>query len=87
MEKRGEEALEIQDNGEAERQIVTPWKVEAKDGNKIDYDKLVNQFGCQRLDQSLIDRGTQTHTKYSTRLPPPRGLLCSPGLQPDSGFV
>nr|XP_011465773.1 PREDICTED: tryptophan--tRNA ligase, cytoplasmic-like [Fragaria vesca subsp. vesca] len=57
MEKRGEEALEIQDNGEAERQIVTPWKVEAKDGNKIDYDKLVNQFGCQRLDQSLIDRG------------------------------
>ncbi|MFS8019755.1 putative tryptophan--tRNA ligase [Helianthus anomalus] len=24
--------------------------------NKIDYDKLIDQFGCQRLDQSFVDR-------------------------------
>jgi hypothetical protein len=38
-----------------EEQIVNPWEVSAK-GGKIDYDKLVDKFGCQRLDQSLIDR-------------------------------
>ncbi|XP_060966082.1 tryptophan--tRNA ligase, cytoplasmic isoform X1 [Cannabis sativa] len=37
-------------------QVVNPWQVSAKDGGKIDYDKLIDQFGCQRLDQSLIDR-------------------------------
>ena len=26
-----------------------------KDGGKIDYDKLINKFGCQRLDPSLIN--------------------------------
>ncbi|CDY63293.1 BnaC03g73230D [Brassica napus] len=37
-------------------QVVNPWEVSAKDGGKIDYDKLIDQFGCQRLDASLIDR-------------------------------
>ncbi|XP_050204577.1 tryptophan--tRNA ligase, cytoplasmic [Mercurialis annua] len=37
-------------------QIVNPWEVSAKDGTKIDYDKLIDKFGCQRLDQTLIDR-------------------------------
>ncbi|KAJ4846752.1 hypothetical protein Tsubulata_010237 [Turnera subulata] len=41
---------------EEEQQVVNPWEVSAKDGGKIDYDKLIDQFGCQRLDQSVIDR-------------------------------
>lgn len=41
---------------EEEEQVVTPWEVSAKDGGKIDYDKLIDRFGCQRLDQPLIQR-------------------------------
>lgn len=34
---------------------MTPWDVSAgNDG--IDYDKLIEQFGCTRIDQALIDR-------------------------------
>ncbi|KAL0372012.1 UNVERIFIED_CONTAM: Tryptophan--tRNA ligase, cytoplasmic [Sesamum calycinum] len=43
-------------NQEEEGQIVTPWEVAAEKGGKIDYDKLIDKFGCQRLDQSLVDR-------------------------------
>ncbi|KAL0407910.1 UNVERIFIED_CONTAM: Tryptophan--tRNA ligase, cytoplasmic [Sesamum radiatum] len=43
-------------NQEEEGQIVTPWEVTAEKGGKIDYDKLIDKFGCQRLDQSLVDR-------------------------------
>ncbi|KAK6782729.1 hypothetical protein RDI58_020525 [Solanum bulbocastanum] len=39
-----------------EEQVVSPWEVSAKDGGKIDYDKLIDKFGCQRLDESLIQR-------------------------------
>ncbi|XP_022752475.1 tryptophan--tRNA ligase, cytoplasmic isoform X1 [Durio zibethinus] len=39
-----------------EEQVVNPWEVSAKDGGKIDYDKLIDKFGCQRLDQSFVDR-------------------------------
>ncbi|KAF8089214.1 hypothetical protein N665_0513s0008 [Sinapis alba] len=46
-EKQESESLE---------QVVNPWEVSSKDGGKIDYDKLVDKFGCKRLDQSLIDR-------------------------------
>lgn len=38
-----------------EEQVVNPWEVSSTEG-KIDYDKLIDKFGCQRLDQSLIDR-------------------------------
>jgi hypothetical protein len=34
---------------------VNPWEVSAGKGG-IDYDKLVDQFGCQRLDAALVDR-------------------------------
>ncbi|XP_074320962.1 tryptophan--tRNA ligase, cytoplasmic [Silene latifolia] len=44
----------VEDNVE-EEQVVTPWEVAGK-GAKIDYDKLIDKFGCQRLDQDLIDR-------------------------------
>lgn len=41
---------------EEESQVVNPWDVSAKAGGKIDYDKLIEKFGCQRIAQSLIDR-------------------------------
>ncbi|KAL2926730.1 Tryptophan--tRNA ligase cytoplasmic [Bienertia sinuspersici] len=44
--------LEVEEDG----QVVTPWEVSAKEGGKIDYDKLIDKFGCQRIDSSLIDR-------------------------------
>ncbi|XP_028808788.1 tryptophan--tRNA ligase, cytoplasmic [Neltuma alba] len=39
-----------------EEQVVSPWEVSAKDGGKIDYDKLIDRFGCQRLEHSHIER-------------------------------
>lgn len=35
--------------------VVNPWQVSAE-GGKIDYDKLIDRFGCQRLEQSLVQR-------------------------------
>ncbi|KAG8093153.1 hypothetical protein GUJ93_ZPchr0012g19780 [Zizania palustris] len=46
------------EDGEAaaeEQQVVNPWEVSAGKGG-IDYDKLVDQFGCQRLDDALVAR-------------------------------
>uniref|UniRef100_A0A0D9Y014 Tryptophan--tRNA ligase, cytoplasmic n=1 Tax=Leersia perrieri TaxID=77586 RepID=A0A0D9Y014_9ORYZ len=40
---------------EEEEQVVNPWEVSAGKGG-IDYDKLVDQFGCQRLDDALVAR-------------------------------
>ncbi|KAG7594178.1 Aminoacyl-tRNA synthetase class Ic [Arabidopsis thaliana x Arabidopsis arenosa] len=53
-------------DSESSDQVVNPWEVSAKDGGKIDYDKLIDKFGCKRLDESLIDRverltGRQPH--------------------------
>ncbi|WVZ58889.1 hypothetical protein U9M48_009111 [Paspalum notatum var. saurae] len=39
----------------AGEQVVTPWEVSAPEGG-IDYDKLVDRFGCQRVDAALVDR-------------------------------
>lgn len=35
---------------------MNPWEVAVKGGGKIDYDKLIEKFGCQRLDSSLVRR-------------------------------
>ncbi|KAL5705152.1 tryptophan--tRNA ligase [Ranunculus cassubicifolius] len=47
------EALKLEED-----QVVTPWEVSGskEEGGKIDYDKLISRFGCQRLDSSLISR-------------------------------
>jgi tryptophanyl-tRNA synthetase len=41
-------------------QKVDPWNVEGAivDGKlqAIDYDKLINEFGCKRIDSALLDR-------------------------------
>ncbi|CAI0452248.1 unnamed protein product [Linum tenue] len=50
MEKGEDKHEEEQD------QVVNPWEVTAKDGGKIDYDKLIDKFGCQRLEEPLVDR-------------------------------
>nr|CAB3471211.1 unnamed protein product [Digitaria exilis] len=39
----------------AAEQVVTPFEVSAPDG-AIDYDKLVDRFGCQRIDAAIVDR-------------------------------
>ncbi|CAG9464959.1 unnamed protein product [Pedinophyceae sp. YPF-701] len=37
-------------------QVITPWDVTGGTDGRIDYNKLVHQFGCQQIDQALIDR-------------------------------
>ncbi|KAI9192270.1 hypothetical protein LWI28_020290 [Acer negundo] len=44
-----------EENREEEDQVVNPWEVSSSAG-KIDYDKLIDKFGCQRLDHSLVHR-------------------------------
>ena len=55
MEK-AEAERKVEESVEEDDQVVNPWQVSAKDGGKIDYDKLIDKFGCQRLQQSLVDR-------------------------------
>nr|XP_043632164.1 tryptophan--tRNA ligase, cytoplasmic [Erigeron canadensis] len=50
-------------DNEEDSQVVNPWEVSST--KKIDYDKLIDQFGCQRLDQSHVDR-----VKALTNRPP-----------------
>ncbi|KVH98780.1 Aminoacyl-tRNA synthetase, class Ic [Cynara cardunculus var. scolymus] len=52
MEKENETKAEQ----EEQEQVVNPWEVSAKGSGKIDYDKLIDQFGCQRLDKTFVDR-------------------------------
>ena len=42
--------------GEAGEQVVTPWDVSGGADGKIDYNKLVAQFGCQNINAALIER-------------------------------
>ncbi|KAK9842923.1 hypothetical protein WJX74_004478 [Apatococcus lobatus] len=37
-------------------QEVTPWEVKGNEEGKIDYAKLVREFGCSYLDQPILDR-------------------------------
>lgn len=62
-------------------QIVTPWKVEGEvglDGEKmgIDYDKLINQFGTRKIDQSILQRFTKL-TGHQPHLFLRRGMFFS----------
>ncbi|TMW62657.1 hypothetical protein Poli38472_005275 [Pythium oligandrum] len=44
----------VASSGNSDNQVVTPWDVEAENG--VDYDKLIVQFGCSKLDDALIAR-------------------------------
>jgi tryptophanyl-tRNA synthetase len=37
-------------------QVVTPWDVQGAEDAAIDYDKLIRDFGCSRIDEKLIAR-------------------------------
>eukprot|EP00271_Cylindrocystis_brebissonii_P016014 TRINITY_DN39141_c0_g1_i1.p1 TRINITY_DN39141_c0_g1~~TRINITY_DN39141_c0_g1_i1.p1 ORF type:complete len:404 (-),score=74.54 TRINITY_DN39141_c0_g1_i1:131-1342(-) len=39
---------------EVAEQVVTPWEVSAVGG--IDYDKLIKQFGCNKLSETMVER-------------------------------
>jgi|UniRef100_A0A7S3F4N1 tryptophanyl-tRNA synthetase len=41
---------------ESGTQVVTPWEVSGGQEGGIDYDKLVEQFGCSKLDDAMIAR-------------------------------
>jgi len=60
MASTDQQSMQVDDtatNGTtAGEQVVTPWDVSGGADGKIDYGKLVAQFGCQEIDQSLIDR-------------------------------
>ncbi|KAL6842134.1 hypothetical protein ACP4OV_028113 [Aristida adscensionis] len=49
------EAVRTEEHEQEQEQVVNPWEVSAGKGG-IDYDKLVDQFGCQRLDAALVAR-------------------------------
>ncbi|KAF5749327.1 tryptophan--tRNA ligase cytoplasmic [Tripterygium wilfordii] len=50
-----EEKREDREVKEEDDQVVNPWEVSAN-GGKIDYDKLIEKFGCQRLDDAIVRR-------------------------------
>ena len=61
-----------------EEQQVTPWDVTAS--KAIDYDKLIDQFGSQRITPELIEKferitGAQAHPWIKV---PPRSLHVAP---------
>lgn len=52
----GLEQAVASDGGDSAEQNVTPWEVQGAEGQGIDYDKLVEKFGCQKLDEATIAR-------------------------------
>jgi hypothetical protein len=55
FETESEVEKEIVDNVKIiKEQVIDPWTVESE--GAIDYDKLIQQFGCQRIEKSLIER-------------------------------
>ncbi|XP_068248565.1 tryptophan--tRNA ligase, cytoplasmic isoform X1 [Palaemon carinicauda] len=36
--------------------IVDPWNVQASSNKGIDYDKLIDRFGCSRIDETVLER-------------------------------
>lgn len=41
---------------EEDQQVISPWEVSSKHGGKIDYDKVIDRFGFQRIDETLVER-------------------------------
>ena len=48
------EAEEAEEGGDGD--TVTPWNIEAKDDTGIDYDKLIDKYGCFPITPELIER-------------------------------
>lgn len=43
----------------ADVDVVDPWNVVSSSKKGVDYDKLIDRFGCSKIDQSLLDRMEQ----------------------------
>ena len=56
MEQEAQQQQQVEKEEEAAAQVVTPWEVEAKEGGKINYDKLIVDFGCSKIDASIVSR-------------------------------
>lgn len=59
QEAQQEQVEKEEEAGGAATQVVTPWDVEAKEGGKINYDKLIVDFGCSKMDASMVSRVEQ----------------------------
>ncbi|VDP31384.1 unnamed protein product [Soboliphyme baturini] len=52
-----EEPKSMPDNADVDGEdIVTPWTVASSSATGVDYDKLIDRFGCKKISQELIDR-------------------------------
>ena len=43
-------------NSNSNNQVITPWDVTGGADGKVDYDKLIQQFGCSPLTPDLVAR-------------------------------
>ena len=50
------ELLENNKTEEEEEDVVDPWTVSSKSDKGVDYDKLIQRFGCSAIDEDLIKR-------------------------------
>ena len=48
--------VEAEEAEGGEGDTVTPWNIEAKDDTGIDYDKLIDKYGCFPITPELIER-------------------------------
>jgi len=52
----GTTTMEVGEAAAPTEDVVDPWNVQASSNTGIDYDKLIDRFGSQRIDQALIER-------------------------------
>merc|ERR1711997_68388 len=48
--------IKMSESAPKTEQVVTPWDVKGDDETGIDYDKLIDQFGCTKISPELIER-------------------------------
>eukprot|EP01017_Pseudomicrothorax_dubius_P025512 TRINITY_DN2764_c0_g1_i2.p1 TRINITY_DN2764_c0_g1~~TRINITY_DN2764_c0_g1_i2.p1 ORF type:complete len:404 (+),score=132.25 TRINITY_DN2764_c0_g1_i2:61-1272(+) len=56
MEPKQEDPVQTNAEGQEDEVTVNPYTVENKTGKPIDYDKLIDKFGCSRISPELIAR-------------------------------
>eukprot|EP00915_Cephaloidophora_sp_WS-2016_P003761 GHVH01005044.1.p1 GENE.GHVH01005044.1~~GHVH01005044.1.p1 ORF type:complete len:415 (+),score=62.30 GHVH01005044.1:108-1352(+) len=49
-------SIKTADSPSVGTQSVTPWDVTGDDGGAVDYDKLIKEFGCQHIDEAMLER-------------------------------
>ena len=56
VEKPSEPTPETTTSAATAEQVITPWEVQGDEETGIDYDKLIQQFGCTKISPELIAR-------------------------------